>query len=479
MKKTFTIAIILLITVSVWAQAPEKMNYQAVLRNVNNQLVTNTSVGIQISILQTSTTGTAVYVETQTPTTNANGLVSLEIGTGTVVIGDFSTIDWANGPYFIKTETDPSGGTNYTITGISQLLSVPYALHAKTAENISGTITENDPVFGVSVASGITANDTTNWNNHTIDTDTHLNETQVDAYVANNGYITNEVDGDSTNEIQSISISNDSLYISESNAVPLTSLSNNGYSNMSLFNSPGTYTWQAPAGVKNIYLKIWSGSGGGGGYVGPYQLYQINWVLGNTSSYILVGAGGGGGGAGGYGEAIIHVIPGNTYTITVGGAGVGGAPNQDGTDGGDSSFDSYVVYGGQGGKKGDTLSTSTAGPKYIHNTGGIGGQGGYSNMTLNIVGNNGEDGIDAWIGLTYGGVSTPLHDGTGGTNGSANSYDISSKKITTGGKGDKAGSADYTTWNPMSGVNNIVTPPLTNSNQSGENGENGQIIIYY
>ena len=65
-------------------------------------------------------------------------MVSLEIGAGTLVSGDFSTIDWASGPYFLKTETDPTGGTAYTITGSSQLLSVPYALHAKTAETVSG-----------------------------------------------------------------------------------------------------------------------------------------------------------------------------------------------------------------------------------------------------------------------------------------------------------------------------------------------------
>ena len=98
------------------------MSYQAVVRNASNDLVANQSVGIKISILQGSATGTPVYVETQTPATNANGLVSMEIGNGTVVSGDFTTIDWANGPYFIKTETDPTGGTNYTITGTSQLV---------------------------------------------------------------------------------------------------------------------------------------------------------------------------------------------------------------------------------------------------------------------------------------------------------------------------------------------------------------------
>jgi hypothetical protein len=138
MKKIYTVIAGLILTASVFAQAPEKMSYQAVVRNASNNLTTNQAVGMQISILQTTATGTAVYVETQTPTTNANGLVSLEIGTGTVVAGDFNTIDWANDTYFIKTETDPTGGTAYTITGTSQLMSVPYALHAKTAESIAG-----------------------------------------------------------------------------------------------------------------------------------------------------------------------------------------------------------------------------------------------------------------------------------------------------------------------------------------------------
>src|SRR5690554_5522805 len=165
MKKIITVCAVLLMTASVFAQAPEKMSYQAVVRDGSNALVSSTAVGMQISLLQGSASGTAVYVETQTPTSNANGLVSLEIGSGTVVSGDFTTIDWANGPYFIKTETDPTGGTSYTITGTSQLLSVPYALHAKTAETVTGTITETDLIFGASVASGITGTDTTNWNN--------------------------------------------------------------------------------------------------------------------------------------------------------------------------------------------------------------------------------------------------------------------------------------------------------------------------
>ena len=139
MKKLYTFIAVLLMTASTFAQTPEKMSYQAVVRDSGDNLVSSQPVGMQISILQTTATGTAVYVETQTPTTNVNGLVTLEIGTGTVVSGDFTTIDWSTDSYFIKTETDPTGGSSYTITGTSQLLSVPYALHAKTAESVTST----------------------------------------------------------------------------------------------------------------------------------------------------------------------------------------------------------------------------------------------------------------------------------------------------------------------------------------------------
>jgi uncharacterized protein (TIGR02145 family) len=145
MKQIITICAAILMTASVFAQAPNKMSYQAVIRNNSNALVTNTAIGMRISILQTSSSGTAVYVETQTPTTNANGLASIEIGGGTLVNGNFANINWANGPYFIKTETDPSGGNNYTITGTSQLLSVPYALFS--GNGILGVSSTGDTLY--------------------------------------------------------------------------------------------------------------------------------------------------------------------------------------------------------------------------------------------------------------------------------------------------------------------------------------------
>ena len=143
MRKLFILLIAVLITTSVFAQIPEKMSYQAVIRS-GGLLVTSQDVGVRISILKGSNPTRYIYEETHLSRTNENGLVSLEIGTGTTLIDDFTAIDWTNGPYFIKTETDPTGGTNYTIEGTSQLMSVPYALYAKTASSINGFTVKNN-----------------------------------------------------------------------------------------------------------------------------------------------------------------------------------------------------------------------------------------------------------------------------------------------------------------------------------------------
>jgi uncharacterized protein (TIGR02145 family) len=224
MKKLITLFVILCITVNTYAQAPQKMSYQAVIRNASNALVVNQSVGMRISILQGSVTGTSVYTETHNTTTNANGLVSVEIGGGTVVSGSFTNINWANGPYFVKTETDPSGGTNYTIVGTSQLLSVPYAMHAKTAESVSGGINETDPVFNSSVAKSINANDTARWNNKL------TNYTEMDPSF-NNSLARNITANDTTrwndNQLQQLRVSTqgDTLFMSRANWVIIPGIS--------------------------------------------------------------------------------------------------------------------------------------------------------------------------------------------------------------------------------------------------------------
>jgi hypothetical protein len=137
MKQLLHLLIALFITSFLYAQAPQKMTYQAVIRDATSTLIQNKNVGIRISILQGSSTGTAVYVETHNAATNANGLVTIEVGGGSAQSSSFSSIDWSKGPYYLKTEVDTNGSTNYTVSGSSQLLSVPYALYATTSGSAS------------------------------------------------------------------------------------------------------------------------------------------------------------------------------------------------------------------------------------------------------------------------------------------------------------------------------------------------------
>lgn len=140
----FSNVLLILFQFRATAQAPAKMSYQAVIRDENNNLVANSEIGIQISILNTSETGAVIYRETHQPVSNENGLITFEIGSGINRFGAIDSINWANGPFFLHTETDPTGGFNYTISGTSQLLSVPFAFHAKTADRISGVNPNTD-----------------------------------------------------------------------------------------------------------------------------------------------------------------------------------------------------------------------------------------------------------------------------------------------------------------------------------------------
>ena len=144
MKKLILTLVIVVASLITIAQSPQSFNYQALLRNSSGQEITDQSVGIQISILQSGPTGTAVYVERFTSVTNEFGLINLAIGTGSVQSGTFSAIDWSSGPYYLKVELDENGGTTFTEIGTSQLLSVPYALHAGKADNYD----ETDPAIG-------------------------------------------------------------------------------------------------------------------------------------------------------------------------------------------------------------------------------------------------------------------------------------------------------------------------------------------
>ena len=158
MKYLFT----LLLTASMsflFAQSPQEMSYQGIVRAANGDPVTSQTIGVQISILSGSATGTVVYAETHSESTNVNGLLTLSIGTGTIVSGTFSSIDWGANTYYIKSEVDPDGGTTYEITGTSQLLSVPYALYAAdsgaTGDDLGNHTASDNLILGSNAISDI------------------------------------------------------------------------------------------------------------------------------------------------------------------------------------------------------------------------------------------------------------------------------------------------------------------------------------
>lgn len=145
MKKLQLLIICLITGVQLFSQAPDQFKYQAIARDNGGAILANQSVGFEISILQNSAGGTSVYTETHAVTTNENGLVNLSIGGGASVSGNFSSIDWGGAIYFLQVKMDATGGTAYALMGSSQLLSVPYALNAKTVSSIDWTDVQNVP----------------------------------------------------------------------------------------------------------------------------------------------------------------------------------------------------------------------------------------------------------------------------------------------------------------------------------------------
>lgn len=155
MKKIFAFFVSMFITVVMIGQAPASFKYQAVLRDARGNIKANTSTNIIISILSGSATGTVVYSETHSVSTDGYGLVNLEIGNGTATTGNMTAINWNTGIYFIKTTVD---GIDM---GTSQLLSVPYSLYATTAGN---GISTADATKLAGISAGAEVNVNADWN---------------------------------------------------------------------------------------------------------------------------------------------------------------------------------------------------------------------------------------------------------------------------------------------------------------------------
>jgi uncharacterized protein (TIGR02145 family) len=156
------IILLILLPIFGFSQAPQKINFQSILRNTNGEVVANKAVSLRISILSGSITGNTVYSETHDKTTDASGLISLQIGNGTVINGAFSTILWGNAAYFIKLEADFNGGSNYVLLGTQELMSVPYALYASKTDTSVLNLTNR---FNSKVNISDTATMLTNYRN--------------------------------------------------------------------------------------------------------------------------------------------------------------------------------------------------------------------------------------------------------------------------------------------------------------------------
>ena len=240
-KLILSIVAIATLSLSSFGQSPEGFKYQAVVRDAGNLILNNQAVGMQMVIQQGSIGGTTVYTETFAPTTNGYGLVNLEIGTGTTT-DDFTIIDWANGPYFIETAVDVTGGTSYTVMGTSQLMSVPYALYAKTSGNGAGPIGPQGPAgatgatgsqgpigltgatgpAGATGAQGLAGNDG-------VGIAQTLSQTGSDVTLSDGGgtVSVNDADADATNELQNLSVSaaGDTLYLQNGGFVIIPGIS--------------------------------------------------------------------------------------------------------------------------------------------------------------------------------------------------------------------------------------------------------------
>ncbi len=141
-----TLVAFIALGLTAFAQVPQGFNYQAVVRNSAGQLMSNRTVSVRISILYGSETGAVIYQQTESLSTNANGLFTLIVGENS---SSFASINWANGPYYILSEVDPMGGSDYTLSTTQKILAVPYAHYATYAHSLDTdyVYNERDPRF--------------------------------------------------------------------------------------------------------------------------------------------------------------------------------------------------------------------------------------------------------------------------------------------------------------------------------------------
>jgi hypothetical protein len=395
MRKNFFIMITLfLFSAATIAQVPQLFKYQGLARDSSGNPISNDTIALRISIHQGAPVGTVLYKETHRPVTNEFGSFNINIGAGTVVTGNFSTIPWGRYNYFQEVEMDVTGGTSFISMGTSQYLSVPYsfssdsALHGIAPFRVYNSLDDTTEAAAAIIAFANTTGDGA-----------------PAIYVRNLGtgpsLIVNgrTILGGNVDVSGSIKVNGETL--------------NGGFSNLQVFNSSGTFT--VPTGITKVMVELWGGGGGGGGG-------------GSSDTSLTYGGTGGGGGGGGYVKDILNVNSGESISIIVGNGGSGGPGGSGnlnypfhygfpGDNGGNTSFGTTTAGGGVGGNGGN------AGTHNGNGNGGSGGAGGNAPGLLGIVGQFGFDAnysgfggssANGGFGGNPGGSKTPGGGGSGG-----------------------------------------------------------------
>lgn len=235
--KPLTILIAVLFSCTMYAQLPQAIKYQAVARDEGGHILDNKQISVKVSIIDSSLSQ-VVYTEIHKEGTNQFGLFTIEIGRGLVPTGNFQNIDWPSGNKWLMMELDPEGGSDYTVMGISEMVSVPYAFYAGSAVNMVEDSTDELQTLSLSgnmltISAGNTVTlpqtiDTDDQNLSLTGTTLAIEDgNSVDLSVLQDGV--NDADSDPTNELQNLDISGDSLFISGGNSVVLQGQGDNDW----------------------------------------------------------------------------------------------------------------------------------------------------------------------------------------------------------------------------------------------------------
>ncbi len=384
--KRFILSIIpVLVATTTFAQAPEAINYQGIARNSSGAALNSQTVGLRLTIHQTTSTGTTVYQETHAPTTNQFGLFTVQIGGGTVVSGTFSSISWGTDAYYLEVEMDENGGTAYSQMGTSQLISVPYALYAKNSgSSTPGPTGPTGPVgptgpAGATGAQGATGSQGPTGSQGAVGPTGPQGSTGAAGPTGPQGPTGAQGPAGATGAVGATGPQGPAGVQGPTGSQgpagatgPTGPAGSGGYTNMQVFTSNGTFT--VPSGVTNIMVEVWGGGGGG--------------ASGSSG-----GTRGCGGMGGGYGKSYLTVTPGANHAVVIGAGGLGApsGPCSLGSTGGTSSFGTPVAIQSTGGQGGNGCGSN------------MNRNGGTSTGQLSMTGAKGPDGQT--VGRHYGGLS--------------------------------------------------------------------------